>query len=86
MGVRPGSEHDEAEQRLKSAAARCRELGPSFRLALTLLEHREWLVVPGEQRKANRCSPLCERPWSASRRSPGPSMRRSPSRCGGPRL
>jgi hypothetical protein len=40
MGVRPGGEHDEVEQRLKSAAARCRELGPSFRLALTLLEQR----------------------------------------------
>jgi hypothetical protein len=47
MGVRPRGGHDEVEQRLKSAAARCRELGPSFRLALTLLEHSEWLIVQG---------------------------------------
>jgi hypothetical protein len=54
MGVRPGGEHDEVEQRLKSAAARCRELGPSFRLALTLLEHSEWLIVQGRAEEGER--------------------------------
>ncbi len=47
MGVRPGSEHDEVEQRLKSAAATFRELGLPFWLAVTLLEHGEWLTGQG---------------------------------------
>jgi len=38
-GARPGGEHDDVEQRLKSAAATLRELGLSFWLVVTLLEH-----------------------------------------------
>ena len=50
MGARPRGEHDEVEQRLKSAAATFRELGLSFWLAVTLLEHSEWLIAAGPSR------------------------------------
>jgi hypothetical protein len=43
----PAASTTRSEQRLKSAAARCRELGPSFRLTLALLEHSEWLIGQG---------------------------------------
>jgi hypothetical protein len=47
MGVRPRGAHDESRAAPEIGSRECRELEPSFRLTLTLLEHSKWLIVQG---------------------------------------
>jgi hypothetical protein len=86
MGVRPGGEHDEVEQRLKSAAARCRELGPSFRLTLALLEHSEWLIGQGRAEEGEPLGAAVRETLERLEAKPWPEHAAQSSRCGGPRL
>ena len=47
--------HDQVDERFRSAAARCREFGLMFHLAVTQLEHAEWLTA---QNRSDEAQPL----------------------------
>ncbi|MGH7540092.1 MAG: hypothetical protein ACRELC_03740, partial [Gemmatimonadota bacterium] len=47
--------HDQVEERFRSAASLCREFGLVFHLAVTQLEHAEWLTGQG---RADEAQPL----------------------------
>jgi hypothetical protein len=82
----PAASTPRSEQRLKSAAARCRELGPSFRLALTLLEHSEWLIVQGRAEEGEPLGAAVRETLECLEAKPWPEHAAQSSRCGGPRL
>ncbi|MGH3132233.1 MAG: hypothetical protein ACRDNY_00560, partial [Gaiellaceae bacterium] len=47
--------HEQVEERLRSAASLCREFGLTFHLAVTQLEHAEWLTT---QNRSDEAQPL----------------------------
>ena len=68
-------EHEGVEQGFKTAAGIFREHGLTFPLAVTQLEHGEWLVAQGAATRRSRCSPRRARSSSGSARRPGSSGR-----------
>jgi hypothetical protein len=60
--------------------------GPSSRLALTLLEHSEWLIVQGRAEEDEQVLAAVRETLERLEAKPWPEHARSPSRWGGPRL